>query len=118
MAVKIPFTYEFDHEYGKLQQLTPLIRRVIAKNPSGFTFRGTGTYVIGKGNVAVIDPGPLLEDHIDALKESLAGESVTHIFITHTHMDHSPAAQPLKQFTHQDTPQIICVMHCEKKRRC
>ncbi|MDG2070506.1 MAG: MBL fold metallo-hydrolase [Pseudomonadales bacterium] len=103
MAEKIPFTYEFDYEYGKLKQLTPLIRRVIAKNPSGFTFRGTGTYVIGKGNVAIIDPGPLLEEHIDALKESLACESVSHIFITHTHMDHSPAAKLLKEFWQADT---------------
>lgn len=103
MATKIPFTYEFDYEYGELQQLTPLIRRVIARNPSGFTFRGTGTYVIGNGNVAVIDPGPLLDEHIEALKNSLAGENVTHILITHTHMDHSPAAQPLKEFWQANT---------------
>ena len=96
MATNIPFTFKFDHEYGKAEQLTPLIRRVLAKNPSGFTFRGTGTYVVGKGNVAVIDPGPLLTDHIEALKQSLVGETVTHILITHTHMDHSPAADPLK----------------------
>ena len=94
--MSIPFTFEFDYEYGTLQKLTPLIRRIIAKNPSAFTFRGTGTYVIGHGNVAVIDPGPLLEEHIDALKLSLSTESVTHILITHTHMDHSPAAEPLK----------------------
>ncbi len=98
MPAKIPFTFEYDFEYGKLEQLTPLIRRVTAKNPSGFTYRGTGTYVIGNGNVAVIDPGPLMDDHINALKELLAGETVTHILITHTHMDHSPAAAPLKEF--------------------
>ena len=94
--MSIPFTFEFDYKYGTLQKLTPLIRRIIANNPSAFTFRGTGTYVIGHGNVAVIDPGPLLEEHIDALKLSLSAESVTHILITHTHMDHSPAAEPLK----------------------
>lgn len=98
MATKIPFNYEFDFEYGRLQTLTPLIRRVIANNPSGFTFRGTGTYVIGHGEVAVIDPGPLMQDHIEALKNSLKDEQVTHILITHTHMDHSPAAEPLKHF--------------------
>jgi len=98
MATKIPFTFQFDYEYGKVQQLTPFIRRVIAKNPSAFTFRGTGTYIIGKGNVAVIDPGPLLAEHVEALKRSLEGERVTHILITHTHMDHSPAAEPLKEF--------------------
>lgn len=98
MATNIPFTYEFDYEYGKLQTLTPMIRRVIANNPSGFTFRGTGTYVIGHGEVAVIDPGPLMPDHIEALKHSLKDEQVTHILITHTHMDHSPAAEPLKHY--------------------
>jgi len=99
MATKIPFTYQFEYEYGKLEQITPLIRRIIANNPSGFTFRGTGTYVIGHGNVAVIDPGPLMDDHLKALQDSLEGETITHILITHTHMDHSPAAAPLKQAT-------------------
>ena len=94
---KIPFTFEYDFEYTCMEQLTPLIRRVTARNPSGFTFHGTGTYIIGQGKVAVIDPGPLLDEHIDALKDLLAGETVTHILITHTHFDHSPAAEPLKQ---------------------
>lgn len=96
MATSIPFTYEYDFEYAKLEELTPLIRRVTARNPSGFTFHGTGTYVIGRGKVAVIDPGPLLDEHIEALKSLLDGETVTHMLITHTHMDHSPAAEPLK----------------------
>ncbi len=97
MATKIPFIYQYDFEYGALEQVSPLVRRIVAKNPSAFTFRGTGTYVIGHGDsVAVIDPGPLLPAHIDALKETLAGETITHILITHTHMDHSPAAAPLK----------------------
>ena len=95
----IPFVYEFDFEYGALQRVTPNIRRVIAKNPGPFTFRGTGTYVIGEGNVAVIDPGPLDDAHVQALIDSLANETVTHILITHTHMDHSPAAAPLKAVT-------------------
>ena len=103
MATKIPFTYEFDFEYGKPQTLTPLIRRVLANNPSGFTFRGTGTYIIGHGDVAVIDPGPMIEEHIEALKSSLEGERVTHILITHTHMDHSPAAKPLKAYWNAPT---------------
>lgn len=96
MPTKIPFVYKFDFNYGELEQLTPLIRRVIARNPSGFTFHGTGTYVIGHGKVAVIDPGPLVPEHLEALKNSLENETVTHILITHTHMDHSPAAAPLK----------------------
>lgn len=93
---KIPFTFEYDFEYTRAEQLTPLIRRVTARNPSGFTFHGTGTYVIGHGNVAVIDPGPLIDEHIEALKSALEGETVSHILITHTHFDHSPAAEPLK----------------------
>ncbi len=96
MAAKIPFNRKYDFEYGKLERLTPLIRRLTARNPSGFTFHGTGTYVIGNGKVAVVDPGPLLEEHIAALKNALKDEIVTHILITHTHADHSPAAEPLK----------------------
>lgn len=99
MATKIPFIYEFEFEYGVVQKLTPNIRRVIAKNPNAFTFRGTGTYIIGKGKVAVVDPGPLLEDHINCLVQALQGETVTHILITHTHNDHSPAAKPFKEIT-------------------
>jgi glyoxylase-like metal-dependent hydrolase (beta-lactamase superfamily II) len=92
----IDYVHEYDFEYAKLESLTPLIRRVTARNPSGFTFHGTGTYIVGHGQVAVIDPGPLLDEHINALKTLLDGETVTHILITHTHMDHSPAASPLK----------------------
>ena len=98
MAIKIPFKLEHNFEYAKLEKLTPLIRRVTARNPSGFTFHGTGTYIIGRKDVAIIDPGPLLEEHIQALKRLLSGENITHILITHTHMDHSPAAAPLKDF--------------------
>ena len=71
----------------------------MARNPSPFTFTGTGTYIIGRGKVAVIDPGPALEDHVAALTEAIAGETVTHILITHTHLDHSPAAAALKRAT-------------------
>ena len=94
----IPFIQKYDFEYGAIEELTPLIRRVTAKNPSGFSFHGTGTYIVGRGKVAVIDPGPLLDEHIAALKECLAGEEITHILITHTHYDHSPAAAPLKEY--------------------
>jgi glyoxylase-like metal-dependent hydrolase (beta-lactamase superfamily II) len=103
MPTKIPFTYQYDYQYAQLEELTPLVRRVTARNPSGFTFRGTGTYIIGRGNIAVIDPGPLLEEHIEALKQLLAPEVVTHILVTHTHLDHSPAAAPLKAFWNTQT---------------
>ena len=99
MAVEIPFRREFSFEYGRLESVAPLIRRIVARNPSPFTFRGTGTYVVGQGEVAVIDPGPDLADHIEALLAGLSGERVTHILITHTHRDHSPAAQALKEVT-------------------
>lgn len=85
--------------WGHLVPRTPLVRRLLAHNPSPFTFTGTGTFVVGHGTVAVIDPGPADPAHVNALIESLAGETVSHIVITHTHMDHSPAAPALKAAT-------------------
>jgi glyoxylase-like metal-dependent hydrolase (beta-lactamase superfamily II) len=99
MATEIPFRREFDFVYARAQQLSPLIRRVIARNPSPFTFKGTGTYIVGQGKVAVIDPGPDLADHVAALIAAVKGETVTHILVTHTHLDHSPAAAALKRAT-------------------
>lgn len=100
----IPFATEFDFEYGRCDQLSPLIRRVIANNPSAFTFTGTGTYIIGTGNVAVIDPGPLLDAHVDAILAALGpDERVSHIVVTHTHLDHSPACKPLQARTNAPT---------------
>ena len=103
MATSIPFTHEYEFEYAKLEPVSPLIRRVTARNPSGFTFHGTNTYVIGHNNVAVLDPGPLIDEHVSALEALLSGETVTHLLITHTHMDHSPAAAPLKKIWHAPT---------------
>jgi len=90
---------EFSCTYGRLEPVSPLIRRIVAENPGPFTFMGTGTYVVGRGKVAVIDPGPLQPAHIDALLAALTGETMTHILVTHTHADHSPAAAPLKAAT-------------------
>ena len=95
----IPYRREMSFEYGRPDQVSPLIRRVVAENPGAFTYFGTGTYIVGHGKVAVIDPGPLLAPHLAALQAALAGEEVTHILITHTHSDHSPAAGPLKEAT-------------------
>ncbi len=81
--------------YGAAERLSPLVRRVLARNPSPFTYTGTGTYIVGEGTVAVIDPGPLDDAHLDALFAALGGGTVSHIVVTHTHMDHSPAAVPL-----------------------
>ncbi len=79
-------------EYGGVEQVAPGIRRIIAKNPSKFTYHGTGTYIIGEGDVAVIDPGPKLDSHRDALAAALEGEHVRSILVTHCHADHSPLA--------------------------
>ena len=103
MAVEIPFRREFSFEYGRLERVAPGVRRIVARNPSPFTFRGTGTYVVGDGEVAVIDPGPDLDEHVAALLAGLSGEQVTHILITHTHRDHSPAAAALKAATGAST---------------
>ena len=94
----IPFVKEFDYEYGKVEQVSPLIRRVVANNPGPFTFVGTGVYIIGHGEVAVIDPGPELAEHFDVLKDILKDETVTHVLVTHGHSDHSPLAQPLAEW--------------------
>lgn len=94
----IPFVRELKFTYGEVDQVSPLIRRVICENPGPFTYLGTGVYIIGRGEVAVIDPGPPIDAHFEALKRALAGERVTHVFTTHTHLDHSPLAHPLAQW--------------------
>lgn len=93
----IPFVRDFDFEYGKLTQLSPLIQRVIADNPGPFTYTGTGVYIIGTDEVAIIDPGPLTPAHIKAVDKALEGRRLTHVFVTHHHIDHSPMALPLAQ---------------------
>jgi glyoxylase-like metal-dependent hydrolase (beta-lactamase superfamily II) len=95
----IPFEREFDAPYEQPVPVSPLIRRLLARNPGPFTFKGTGVAIIGKGEVAVIDPGPDDPDHLAALRAALEGKTVTHILVTHTHRDHSPAAKPLKAWT-------------------
>src|SRR5579862_9871649 len=95
----IPYVRDIQFDYGACDQVSPLIRRVVANNPGPFTFKGTGTYIVGKGEVAVIDPGPDLPDHLAAILKAVEGERVTHILITHHHSDHSPLAGPLKAAT-------------------
>lgn len=99
MASKIPFVRDMDFTYEEAQQVSPLIRRLVANNPGPFTFKGTGVYIIGKGQVAIIDPGPDNIEHIEAILRAVEGETVTHILVTHRHMDHSPAAHPLAERT-------------------
>ncbi len=99
MATSIPFRRELDFSYGEVSEVAPGIRRVIAENPSPFTLYGTGTYILGRGEVAVIDPGPADGAHIAKLLEALEGEVISHILITHTHMDHSPGCRLLQAHT-------------------
>ena len=91
----IPFVRTFDFKYGEVTQLSQMVQRVIADNPGPFTFTGTGVYIIGDKNVCVIDPGPTTENHKAALEKALDGRTVTHILVTHHHIDHSPMARPL-----------------------
>ncbi|HEY1561509.1 MAG TPA: MBL fold metallo-hydrolase [Caulobacteraceae bacterium] len=95
----IPFVRELSFEYGRPDDASPLIRRVIANNPGPFTFLGTGTYIVGHGEVAVIDPGPEDAAHLEALLAAIDGERVSHILVTHHHADHSPLARALKERT-------------------
>src|SRR6478672_5470417 len=99
----IPFDRSFEAPYGEMQQLSPMVSRLLARNPSPFTFKGTGVYFIGANkharDIAIIDPGPLIPEHLKALKRAIDGKRVTHILVTHTHTDHSPAARPLKEWT-------------------
>jgi glyoxylase-like metal-dependent hydrolase (beta-lactamase superfamily II) len=99
----IPFVMLDEPHYGLAEPVAPLVRRVIAKNPSKYTYRGTGTYIIGTGNVAVIDPGPILDDHRDALVAALQGSRVRWILVTHCHADHSPLAAWLSDVTSAPT---------------
>ena len=85
--------------YARLEPLEPGIARVLAHNPSAFTYYGTQTYVLGEAEVAVIDPGPDIPEHLGALEQAIAGRSVVAIMCTHTHRDHSPASRPLAQAT-------------------
>ena len=95
----IPYVRDMVFEYGRPDQVTPLIARVVADNPGPFTYFGTGTYLVGERSLAVIDPGPLLDAHLEALTRAIAGRPVSHIFTTHTHADHSPLAHPLQALT-------------------
>jgi len=96
----IPFVPRIDGTpYGVVEQVSPLLQRVIARNPSKFTYYGTGTYIIGTKKVVVVDPGPKLDTHRNALATALTGREVVGIAVTHCHSDHSPLTEWLKQFT-------------------
>jgi glyoxylase-like metal-dependent hydrolase (beta-lactamase superfamily II) len=91
----IPFLRDDPLPHGAVEETVPGVRRVICNNPSAFTFRGTNTYIIGRGRVAVMDPGPEDAAHLAAILAATSGETVTHVIVTHTHRDHSPGTAAL-----------------------
>ena len=94
---KLIFDKDFTPHYGTAVDLSALVRRVTCNNPSPFTFTGTNSYIVGRGSVAIIDPGPADPEHIEALLKATEHETISHILITHTHGDHSPGARLLKE---------------------
>jgi len=112
--------------YGTVEQVSPMVGRLVADNPSRFTYHGTGTYLVGRpggGELAVIDPGPDDRGHVEALLAAIGDRTVSHLLITHTHPDHSPAAAALADATGAPTygfgphPEAAVAAHRERVRR-
>jgi glyoxylase-like metal-dependent hydrolase (beta-lactamase superfamily II) len=99
MSDDVPFDKTFDLQPDRPTEVAPRVRAVVADNPGPFTFKGTMSYIVGRGKVAILDPGPDDDAHIKALLNAVRGETVTHIFVTHTHRDHSPAVPKVKAAT-------------------
>ncbi len=99
MTDDVPFDKSFDLEPDKVREIAPQVRAIVANNPGPFTFKGTMSYIIGRGKVAILDPGPNDDAHIGALLDAVRGETVSHILVTHTHRDHSPAVPKIKAAT-------------------
>src|SRR5450432_2749744 len=99
MSQDIPFDKSFDLPPGRVEEVMPGVRRLLVDNPGPFTFKGTLTYIVGKDQVAIIDPGPDDEAHAAALLDAVRHETVTHILVTHTHRDHSPNTARIKAAT-------------------
>lgn len=98
-SAELAFSRTMEFEYGAVAEVAPGVRRIVANNPGPFTFKGTNTYIVGRGEVAVIDPGPEDAAHLDALLGALAGERISHILITHTHRDHTDGLAALRERT-------------------
>ncbi|MBI5110570.1 MAG: MBL fold metallo-hydrolase [Rhodovulum sp.] len=95
----IAFDKSFALPAGQVEEVAPGVRRLLCDNPSPFTWKGTVSYILGRGRVAIVDPGPDDPAHVAALLDAVRGETVTHILVTHTHRDHSPAAAAVKAVT-------------------
>ena len=100
----LEFETRFDPAYGEAIQVAPDVLRVTVNNPSAFTFHGTNSYIVGKSTLAVIDPGPEDDAHLRALLKAIDGRPVSHIFVSHTHRDHSPLAVSLAR----ETGALVC----------
>jgi glyoxylase-like metal-dependent hydrolase (beta-lactamase superfamily II) len=97
--MSIAFLREDSLPPGVVEEVAPGLRRILCANPSPFTFRGTNTYLIGRGEVAVLDPGPADAAHLAAILRATEGERITRILVSHTHRDHSPGAAALAAAT-------------------
>ncbi len=97
--MSLEFNTEFKPSYGAAVEVADGVARLTVNNPGPFTFHGTNTYLVGRDTVAIIDPGPDDDDHFNALTDAIAGRPVSHIFVSHTHRDHSPLAGRLKEAT-------------------
>ncbi len=95
----ISFNQEINFEYFVASEVAPNVRRMVANNGNAMTFKGTNCYILGQGNVAVIDPGPEIAEHREALLSELGNETITHIILTHTHVDHSAGISALQEIT-------------------
>ena len=89
MAETLPFKTSMNFAYGEPRELAPGVVRIVANNPSPFTYKGTNTYILGARDPALIDPGPDDPAHLDAILKAIGGRRLTHILITHTHRDHT-----------------------------
>jgi glyoxylase-like metal-dependent hydrolase (beta-lactamase superfamily II) len=104
MADDLAFKKTMAFDYGMPSALAPGVHRIVANNPSPFTFMGTNTYLVGSAtdpsaDLALIDPGPALDDHIAAIKRAIGLRRVSHILITHTHRDHTDALPKVQAMT-------------------
>lgn len=99
MTVELKLRTSMDFEYGVPRELLPGVSRIVARNPSPYTFKGTNTYLVGTSSLAVVDPGPDLDEHHEAILKAAAGRQITHILLTHTHRDHYGGLDRLRAVT-------------------
>ncbi|WP_375461272.1 MBL fold metallo-hydrolase [uncultured Enterovirga sp.] len=99
MSDDLPLDLDDRPPPGTCMTLSLLVRRLVAPNGGAFTFTGTCSYIVGQGRVAILDPGPDRPEHVAALLRAVAGETVTHVVVTHTHVDHSPSARAVAEAT-------------------